>query len=113
MMYADFSGLNSEVATFNCNSSVTQSGQLVKLIGSGMVARCASGDNPIGVTVNVRNGYAAVQVRGFVQVPHDGTLSIGYHNISAADDKTLKLNNTSGINRLVIESLNGVAGVLL
>lgn len=113
MMYTDFDGLSSEVATFNCNSSVTEAGQLVKMVGSGTVGKCTSGDNPIGVTVNVRNGYAAVQVKGYIKVPHDGTLTVGYHNISAADDKKLKLNSTNGIQRAVIESLNNVAGVIL
>lgn len=112
-MYANFKGLNSEVATFSCNSSVTESGQLVKLIGSGTVAKCLSGDQPIGVVVNVRNGFAAVAVRGYVQVPHDGTVTIGYRNISAVDDKTVKLDNTNGIKRLVLESANGKAGILL
>lgn len=112
-MYANFKGLNSEVATFNCNASVTEPGQLVKLIGSGIVAKCVSGDQPIGVTVNVRNGFAAVAVRGYVQVPHDGTITIGYRNISASDDKTVKLDNTNGIKRLVIEAANGKAGILI
>lgn len=113
MMYANFEGLHSEVATFNCDSSVTAPGQLVKMVGSGMVGKCTNNDPPVGVVVNVRNGYAAVQIKGFVQVPHDGTLTVGYRNIAAANDKTLKLNDTTGVKRLVIESLNGVAGVVL
>lgn len=43
-IYSDFKGLNSEVATFKCNSSVTEAGQLVKLVGSGMVGKCTAGD---------------------------------------------------------------------
>lgn len=113
MMYANFDGLHSEVATFNCDSSVTAPGQLVKMIGSGTVGKCTSNDPPAGVVLNVRNGYAAVQIKGFVQIPHDGTLSVGYRNIAAATDKKLKLNDTTGVKRLVIESLNNVAGVLL
>ena len=112
-LYANFKGLNSEVATFSCSSSVTQAGQLVKLIGSGMVGKCTSGEQPIGVVVNVRNGYAAVAVRGFVEVPHDGTVTVGYRNLSASDDKTVKIDNTNGIRCLVLEAMNGVAGFLL
>ncbi|MCQ4021526.1 MULTISPECIES: hypothetical protein [unclassified Ruminococcus] len=112
-MYADFKGLNSEVVTFNCNSTVTEPGQLVKLIASGMVGKCASGDQPIGVVENVRNGFAAVTIRGYINVNHDGTLNIGYRNISASDDKTVKLDNTNGIKCLVVETLSGKAGILL
>lgn len=112
-LYANFKGLNSEVATFSCNSSVTQAGQLVKLVGNGAVGKCTSGDQPIGVVVSVRNGYAAVAVRGFVEVPHDGTVTVGYRNLSASDDKTVKLDNTNGIKCLVLEAKNGVVGFLL
>lgn len=112
-IYSDFKGLNSEVATFKCNSSVTGAGQLVKLVGSGMVGKCTAGDQPIGVVVNVRNGFAAVAVRGFVEVAHDGTVTVGYRSISASDDKTVKIDNTNGIRCLVLEAMNGKAGILL
>lgn len=113
MAYSNFRGLNAEVATFNCDSSVTTKGQLVKMSGSGSVSKCADGDLPIGVTVNVKNGYAAVQIRGFAEIAQDGTISaVGYQSISACDDQTLASNTTNGIEKLVLERSTDKVGIL-
>ena len=42
----------------------------------------ASGDGLVGVVLDVRNGFAAVQVRGFVEAEYTGTLALGWADLT-------------------------------
>ncbi len=105
-MTANYQGLNREVITIKCNSNVNAPGQLVKLSDNGIVSKCGDGDTPIGLVLNVRNGYAAVQISGYMEIPHNGTLNAGYQKIGASGDKELKLSAESEKQVLVLDASN-------
>lgn len=112
-MNTSLEGFANQVATLKCNSTVTQAGQLVKIAASGTVGKCTSGEVPVGVTVNVRNGYAGVLMKGYTNVKHDGTVTAGYRKISASDDQTVKLDDTNGIGVIVVDIDGDKAGIIL
>ncbi len=81
-MNVDFKGFNENVVTFEATSAVEE-GNLVKMNGNFKVAPCAENDNFIGVCVGVRDGYAAVQLSGYVELPFTGTAAVGMKGIVA------------------------------
>ena len=112
-MNLNLHGLDKQVVTFKCSSDITSPGQFVKMGGSNSVKLCGSGDEPIGVCLGVRNGYAAVQIRGYVEVKQNGTITVGYNTISAVTDSIIKRDYDSPLRVLVLYALGGVAGILL
>ena len=57
----------------------------VKMTGNGTVGPCDAGDAFCGVAVNVRGGFAAVQLSGYTQATYTGTApAVGYQTMSAA-----------------------------
>ena len=85
-MNVSFQGMDELVLTFKAGSGL-EKGDFVKITDNGTVGVCASGDVPVGVALNVRNGFAAVQVRGFVEAEYTGTLSLGWQELGAAGKK--------------------------
>ena len=86
MMNVSFQGMDELVLTFRAAGGL-EKGDFVKVTDNGTVGPCASGDAPVGVALNVRNGFAAVQVRGFTEAEYTGTLALGWQEISAAGKK--------------------------
>jgi len=76
-----FEGIGEVMATFEAEENV-KAGQVVKVSGNGTAAPCAAGDRPAGVAAAVKNGCAAVQVRGFATVSATG-VGIGWAKLSA------------------------------
>ena len=85
-MNVSFQGMDELVLTFRATADL-EKGDFVKVTDNGTVGPCASGDAPVGVALNVRNGFAAVQVRGFTEAEYTGTLALGWQEISAAGKK--------------------------
>ena len=75
-MNVSFQGMDELVLTFKAAGGL-EKGDFVKVTDNGTVGPCAGGDAPLGVALNVRNGFAAVQVRGFVEAEYTGTLALG------------------------------------
>ncbi len=109
-MDISFNGFNEEVLTFIADSSVTE-GALVKMKASGTVEKASDGDGFIGVCLNVRNGYAAVQVEGYVECAFSGTADVGSAVLTAAS--TGVKSSASGKEYRIIFKDAGKIGFLL
>ena len=75
-MDINFNGFNEKVLTFLADDLVTE-GCLVTMSESGTVTKASDNDSFIGVCMNVRDGYAAVQVEGYVEADLTGEVSVG------------------------------------
>ena len=66
-MNNNFMGFMENTITFECDETV-KTGVPVKVIESGKVTACGEGDKICGVCMNVRDGFASVQVKVMVMV---------------------------------------------
>lgn len=109
-MEINFAGYQENVLTFECESTVSK-GDFVAMSASGKVAAAAENANFIGKCVNVNDGYAAVQLDGYVEAEKSGTVNVGYNKlvVAAAGIKT----GSSGTERLVIYSDDTKIGFIL
>ena len=111
-MNVNFNGFNENVATFIADSSITEAGVPVKISADGTVAKCAADDVFCGVCVGVRDGYAAVQLSGYVTLPAASKIAVGYKKLAAGANGTVAVNN-SGRELLVVDSTATQAGLIL
>lgn len=111
-MNVDFKGYNENVATFEAESTV-EAGDLVKMTANGKVAVCGVGENFIGVCVNARGGYAAVQLSGYIEVKSTSNIGLGYKKISVGGICAVKADTTSGREHLIVYSTANKAGIIL
>lgn len=110
-MNIGFNGFCENTVTFEADSTV-EKGSLVKLIDDNTVAACTDGDKVVGVCVNVREGYAAVQIKGYVEVPVEGAVNVGYQTISAASGTSVKADE-NGRECLVVSAGTETVGIIL
>lgn len=110
MKLVSFDGIGQVTATFTAQEGV-EAGMPVKLSANGTVAPCGDGDPLNAVAVLVKNGCAAVQVRGFVRCKATG-LSAGTVKLSADGSGGVK-QDASGAAFLVAEADDESATVLL
>jgi len=94
-MKISLNGYGENVATFEAQSGVV-AGMPVKMTGNGVVGACGENDHFCGVAVSVRDGFAAVQLGGYVQVPYSGTAApaAGYQMLSGTADGKVKVEDT-------------------
>ncbi len=109
-MNIGFTGFRENVLTFECTSTVA-AGDLVKMSASGKVTKVSANDAFIGKCVGVRDGYAAVQLSGYIEAAKSGTVSVGYNKL-AATASGVKAAET-GVDRLVIFSDDTTVGFIL
>ena len=109
-MNISFLGYQEHVLTFECESTVT-AGKLVKMSASGKVAPAVANDAFIGVAVSVSEGYAAVQLDGYVEQPKSGTVNVGYNKLAAASSGVKAAE--SGVDRLVVYADDNIVGFIL
>lgn len=83
-MEINFNGFNEKVLTFMADDLVTE-GCLVTMSESGTVTKASVDDGFIGVCMNVRDGFAAVQVEGYVEIDLTGEVSVGDVILTATD----------------------------
>lgn len=98
-MNINFSGYRENVLTFECESNVMP-GKLVKMADSGKVGTAGDGDPFIGKALCVRDGYAAVQLEGYLETYKTGFIHAGYNKLVAASIGVKA--DEDGIDRLVI-----------
>lgn len=110
-MNIDFKGFMENTVTFQCDENL-KAGALVKITANGTVAPCEEGDKICGVCLSVREGYAAVQVSGFVNVPVKAELALGFVGVAADADGKVKA-DTQGREVLCICSDAETAGIIL
>lgn len=111
-MNVNFKGYNENVLTFIADSTVTGAGIPVKISADGTVAKCASGDAFCGVTVGVRNGYAAVQTAGYAEFPAAAKITAGYQKLAANGSNKVAA-NANGREYLVVDSTADTVGIIL
>ncbi|MBR2177146.1 MAG: hypothetical protein IJ861_09415 [Clostridia bacterium] len=94
-----FNGYGENIVTFEAEGNIT-AGAPVMVSGSGMV-KAASGVF-CGICTGVRNGYAAVQLDGFVRVPYGTAPSaVGFAKLTASGGKVST--SDSGREYLVVD----------
>lgn len=111
-MNVNFNGYNENVATFVADGKLKTAGVPVKISADGTVAACSSGDKFCGFCVAVRDGYAAVQLSGYVTVKTGTKLALGYTKLAAGTNGAVAANE-SGREHLVINSTANEAGIIL
>nr|DAZ14599.1 MAG TPA: hypothetical protein [Caudoviricetes sp.] len=102
-MNVNFNGYGENAATFEADSTLKASGVPVKISDDGTVAPCASGDVFCGVCLSVRNGYAVVQLGGYVTLPATSKIAVGYKKLAAAANGCAAV-STTGREYLVVNS---------
>lgn len=110
-MNIGFNGFCENTVTFEADSTV-EKGSLVKLIDDNTVAACEAGDKVCGICVNVREGYAAVQLKGYAEVAVEGVVNVGYQTLSAADGMSVKADE-NGREYLVVSAGTDTVGIIL
>ena len=80
-MSVSFEGMDQLVVTFKAASGVAK-GDLVTVSANGTVSTASSGDAPAGLALNVRSGHAAVQLKGHLEIEYNGTLNLGWQDIT-------------------------------
>ena len=110
-MNVDFKGFAENVATFEATSAV-KTGDLVKMSANFKVAPCAANDDFIGICVGVRDGYAAVQLSGYAEIPCTDTVTVGMALLVAGSASTAAAAET-GRERLVVYAASTYIGVIL
>lgn len=108
-MSVSFNGFNENVATFEAASGVA-AGKPVMVSANNKVQAVTSGAF-CGICTNVREGYAGVQLKGFVTVPYSGSVSVGYQKLAAASGGKVAVDTTNGKEYLVVE-VNSTAGTV-
>lgn len=109
-MEINFTGYNENVLTFECASGVS-AGDLVTMNASGKVAKAAADSVFIGKCLSVRDGYAAVQLSGYVEAAKTGTVDVGYNKLVSSGTGVKAA--SSGTERLVIFSNSTTVGFIL
>ncbi len=111
-MNVNFNGYNENVVTFETKNSDVVMGTAVKMSESSTVAKCAADEAFAGVALNVRNGYAAVQLSGYIEMPTDESIAVGYQKLVAATGNKVKISD-SGREYLVVYTDTNVVGFIL
>lgn len=111
-MDVNFKGFGEKVATFIADTGLNQSNIPVKITAAGTVAKCTDGDKFCGMCLSVRDGYATVQLSGFVTANALGSIAPGYQTLSAGANNLIKTSQT-GREYLVVESTSGTVGFIL
>ena len=103
-MTVSVNGFNENTLTFvKADTVEIKKGDLVKLTDNYTVSPCASGDEFVGVCVNVNGSTVAVQVSGYVKMPYaTGTYKVGYMGIGAHSNNKV-VANASAKKVLVVE----------
>lgn len=113
-MKVAFGGYGEKLVTFEAAEGVA-AGMPVMVSANGKVVSCTAGKAFCGAAVNVRDGFAAVQLAGYVRLPYTGSApAVGYQTL--AGDGTGKIKtDAAGRQTLVVDvdTSAAVCGVIL
>ncbi len=112
-MNVNFNGYGENVATFIADSTLNEAGVPVKITADGTVGLCSANDTFCGICVGLRDGYASVQLSGYVKVKTTAKLSLGFVKLAALANGKVGTNTTNGREKLVIDSTATEAGIVL
>ncbi len=110
-MNVSFYGYHADLLTFEATSSVT-AGLPVVMSDNGKVTKATT--DFFGVCASVKNGFASVQIDGYVRLPYTGSLSVGYNKLIVNSD-AVKVDASNGRERLVldVDETTHTAGIIL
>ena len=111
-MNVNFNGYNENVLTFIADSGITEPGVPVKMSADGTVEKCGGNEAFCGICVGLRDGYAAVQLSGYVRTPAGGKIAVGYKKLAADGNGGVAV-NSSGREFLVVDSTATEIGFIL
>ena len=110
-MEISFHGYDESFCTFLADETVDKE-MLVKIVANGTVGKCNVGDDFCGLCVGVRDGFSAIQLRGFIVVKTDRKIPLGYQRLVAGASGTVLVKNT-GREYLVVQSTEKEVGFIL
>ena len=111
-MSVSLNGYGENVVTFEANSGLTTAGVPVKISANSTVAPCSNNDKFCGVCVNLRDGYAAVQLSGYVVLPAAAQISLGYQKVAVNSAGKIAANE-NGREVLVVHASSTEVGIIL
>lgn len=111
-MNVSFNGFGENVITFEADSALVQAGVAVKITEEGKAAPAAAGDKICGVAVNVRAGYTAVQLKGYMELESAEKIPCGFANVGV-DAQGKLVADSEGTQVLVVVSEADKAGFIL
>lgn len=112
-METAMNGYAENAATFRCVENLVP-GTPVMVTDTGTVS--AANGAFCGVALSWRDGYAAVQLAGYVSLPYSDTKpSVGYQLLTADANGKVKTAapGTAGMQRLVVDADNNNVGFIL
>ena len=85
-MKVSFEGFDEKLLSFKSDSTTAAvAGACAKMASSGTVTVCSAGDDLIGVATAVENGFATVQLTGYVKLKYSSTAPTVGYGILVAD----------------------------
>lgn len=115
-MSTAFHGIDELVVTFAAGT--VTAGYPAAMSGNKTVRNAGNGVAPVGITLNKRSGFGAVQIRGYAEVTYSGTApSLGWNTMVADGSGGLRVANDGekGRSCLVVDlnTTNKIAGLFL
>lgn len=110
-MNVDFKGYNENVATFIADETV-EVGKFVVMDENYSVKAASEDDEIYGYCIGVRDGYAAVQLTGYVEAPVSGDVDLGLTSIAAASATTVAASETASAHKVIFVN-DDVIGFIL
>ncbi len=110
-MSLSFLGYDEKVVTFAVEGDLA-AGDLVKISADETVKATTAGEVFCGKVINVRNGFAAVQLSGYMEADCNGEVELGFTKIAADESNTVAYAE-DGHEVLVISATNNRIGFIL
>lgn len=111
-MSISIKGFNEEFITLYCDEADLSVGDFATVTSSFTVSTATSGSGFAGIVDSISDGYAVVQVKGYLESACDDTVVVGCHRLSA-DGSTLTLDEESGREALVMSVEDNVAAIII
>ncbi len=113
-MKVSLNGYGESVTTFEAEDGV-KAGYPVKITGNGKVGLCSAKEAFCGIALNVRNGFAAVQLQGYYGgLPYTGSgMKVGILKMGAASDKVEAADTGRECLVVDVDSTASTCGIIL
>lgn len=97
-----FHGFDEGIVTFSCTDRV-KAGMLVTMASNHTVRPARDGEPFIGVTVGVRDNFAAIQIRGYVECKAAYKIPVGRASVVSAGSDEIMVDDY-GVPVWIVES---------
>ncbi len=115
-MKLSYEGVAEQVITLEvdtASSPAVAAGTIAAMSANGKVKACPVSTTPVGLVLRVEDGMAAVQVAGYLRMPCDSDMAVGYAQLALDAEGKLAV-GTTGRGGLVVDvdTDAGVCGVI-